>query len=696
MQKAVSQAELSNVIPLEPGLLPDPGKISRPIVRIHLLGPMRASSFMGDNILPRGRKARALLGCLCLAPGQRLSRSRIAAMLWDRVLDFQARASFRQAVRELVVAFGPLAPELVTCDRETISLNTGLCWIDASALLAPEFPAQNAHRSDLASHCTGELLEGLDGFSVAFDQWLLGERTRFTEQRRALLEAELNQANGANKAANERAEIARRLIMFDPTHEGASRILMRALADMGERGQALREYSRCKEALQTTLEVEPSAETHALYDAIRMFSGRDDRTTDAEPDPAPRKKAKSIKPAESTQRSRLRVGVLPFLATPAPGEENLALCLSQEISAALARFRWFDVIAPMALMRRPAAFTSEEQLRPKEVDYVVDGALSGNGESFQISVRLLDLTRYASPVWSSHFELNSRELHKIDEMITAPIVAQIDPVILFIEGQPKRSEKFGAGGLLLRAIPMIYSMEREKYREAGELINRALEMEPDNAMAAAWAAYWHLFYVGQGWSRDVASEFATVRDYAVRAIRLDPENAEALGIYAHVCAFADRDFESALHYYDRAFRLNPNLAIIWALSAPTYCYIGQPEKALKQLERYRELAPFHPYFFWVENLYTIAYTFLGDYEQAVQTGRRAVKTNPDFVNGYKPLLAALGHLGRREEAKPYLDKLMALEPNFTLKRFAREYPIQKEFDRERYIEGLRLAGVPEG
>ena len=441
MQKAVSQAELSNIIPLEPGFLPDPGKISRPIVRIHLLGPMRATSFMGDNILPRGRKARALLGCLCLAPGQRLSRSRIAAMLWDRVLDFQARASFRQAVRELVVAFGPLAPELITCDREIISLNTGLCWIDASALLAPEFSAQNAHRSDLASHCTGDLLEGLDGFSVAFDQWLLGERTRFTEQRRALLEAELNQANGANKAANERAEIARRLIMFDPTHEGASRILMRALADMGERGQALREYSRCKEALQATLEVEPSAETHALYDAIRMFSGRDDRTAEAEPDPAPRKKAKSVKPVESTQRSRLRVGVLPFLSTPSTGDENLALCLSQEIAAALARFRWFDVIAPMALMRRPSAFTNEEQLRPKEVDYVVDGALSGHGESFQISVRLLDLTRYASPVWSDHFELNSRELHKIDEMVTAPIVAQIDPVILFIEGQPKRSRE---------------------------------------------------------------------------------------------------------------------------------------------------------------------------------------------------------------------------------------------------------------
>ena len=72
-----------------------------PLARIHLLGSMRATSFRHADILPRGKKARALLGCLCLADGARVSRARIAAMLWDRVPDFQGRASFRQAYRDL-------------------------------------------------------------------------------------------------------------------------------------------------------------------------------------------------------------------------------------------------------------------------------------------------------------------------------------------------------------------------------------------------------------------------------------------------------------------------------------------------------------------------------------------------------------------------------------------------------------------
>ena len=384
MQKAVSQAEMSNVIELEPGFLPDPGKISRSIVRIHLLGPMRAT-FVHGRQHPAARPQGAGAARMSL-PRRRVSaspRSRIAAMLWDRVLGLPGARELPpggSGTRRRVRAAGAGTDYLRS--RNNIVSTPGCAGSTRSALLAPELLAQNAHRSDLASYCTGELLEELDGFSVAFDQWLLGERTRFTEQRRALLEAELNQANGTNTAANERAEIARRLIMFDPTHEGASRILMRALADMGERGQALREYSRCSDALQTTLEVEPSAETHALYEAIRMFSGRDDRPADAEPDPAPRKKVKSVKPVETpaAQPSARRRAAVPRHAVarrgksrfvPEPGDRGGARALPL-----VRRDRADGADAPASAPRSPA----RSALRPKELDYVVDGALSGDGE----------------------------------------------------------------------------------------------------------------------------------------------------------------------------------------------------------------------------------------------------------------------------------------------------------------------------
>jgi DNA-binding SARP family transcriptional activator len=637
----------------------------QPLARIHILGSMRATTYVGENILARSRKGRALLGYLCLNGGERVARSRLCSLLWERVSDRQARSSLRQALFEVSSAMGPLVGELISADVDTVRLEPRACWIDALAVLSSE------HAGELGSLCTGELLEDLSGITPPFDQWLLMERTRFASRLRVLFESEMERLG--NAPAVRRAALARDVIAFDPTHEGASRVLMRALIDMGERAQAIREYERCREALKTTLDVEPMSETRALYDAVRTFQGNG---------------AASRQSYAVPSCGRLRVGVMPLRAHGTVGQ-NIADSLGQEIAAALARFRWFDVIAPVALVP-----TVDGKL-PSGLHYVVEGEMSGDDKRLRVNFRLLDVTDLARPVWSDRFELAADELDRIDELVTAPAVARIDPVILFIEGRQKRREHSGPVAIVLQAISLMYSMERDKYEEAGRLLIHAAQLDPDNAMVAAWGAYWQVFNVGQGWSSNPAEALATAQKLAIKAIRTDPDNAEALGIYAHICAFLDKDFETALHYFERSRRSNPNLPFIWALSAATHSYIGEPDIALQQLERYHHLAPSDPYLCFWENIYTVAYMFKGDYEKAVAVGRRVVMANPEYTNTYKPLIAALGHLGRREEAAPYVAKLLSLEPGFTAAKFGKDYPIRKPEDRARYLKGLVLAGVPE-
>ena len=633
----------------------------RAIVRIHLLGPMQATTYLGENILPHGSRARALLGYLCLAAGGHVSRVDLAHLLWDRVSERPARANLRQALRELSSSFGKFSHELISSGRDILRLNIDLCWVDALAVLALEPATDNVSYRDLKALCRGELLAGLDAVSASFDHWLLSERTRIAERLELLLGRELERSGRKG---------------------GEVQNLKRVLADMRERLEVLRAASRRSEARLKKGSIRPPTEGES--------GSRKDHSV------AAATKSPNDDKGSTASRDRLRLGVLPFLAHGSERrDEDLAFSLSQEIAAGLARFRWFDVVAPIALQPAPSVrFIDEHQLRERGLDYVIDGNISNDGKNIRISVRLMDLAEHVRPVWSESFELARDELHRLDELVTTRIVSRIDPVILFIEGQPKRRAQYGATGLLLLAMPMIFSMERKKYEEAGELIRRAIEIDSTSSMAAAWMAYWHLFYVGQGWAKDTEQTFAQVREHALRAIRLDPDNAEALGIYAHCCAYGDKDFDTALHYFDQALRLNPSLAFIWALSALTYCYIGEPKTALERLERYRKLAPAHSYTSYFENALTIAYAFNGDYERAVLVGRRVVKANPNFVAGYKPLIAALGHLGRREEAKLYIDKLLELEPGFTVERFRRDYPLKKASDRRRYMKGLLLAGVP--
>jgi DNA-binding SARP family transcriptional activator/TolB-like protein len=663
---------------------------AHPIVRIHLLGPMRATNYLGDDVLPRAKKARAALGYLCLAFGARVPRARIASMLWDRVSDAQARTSFRQVVSELTSAMGCLSAELISTGRATIRFNTDACWIDALALL--ESSQSDMQRSDLAVLCGGELLEGMEEISEPFGQWLMNERIRFKERLKASLDIVLQQADRPGFDPHQVAAVARRLISFDATHEGASRALMRALAKLGDWGQALQEYERCRLALLMASRVKPSLESERLYERICAQSAR---KSDAKALGGPIQSAVAARDihAEGPERSRLRVGVLSFDTNGCENDQNLALSLSHEVAAALARFRWFDVISPVAMMQRPlATLVSKNIFQRDALDYAVDGTVTKKGQRYHVGVQLLDFTRGTRPVWSDRFELEIAELHRLNELVTARIVGSIDPVILFIEGQPKRRERHGAAGLLFLAIPLIYSMERGKFQEAGDLIQRALGIEPDNSMAVTLSAYWHLWHVGQGWTTDSGKTLSTVESLCLRAIELDPENSEAMGIYAYTLAWR-KEFDRSVHFFDRSLRLNPNLAYIWALSAATYCYLGEPENALRRLTRYHDLAPLDPYYAFFENAYTIAYTFKHDYERAVVVGRRVVKANPEFINGYKPLIASLGHLRRREEAAPYIEKLVSLEPDFTIDKFKKVYPFKLPQDRDNYCQGLRLAGI---
>jgi DNA-binding SARP family transcriptional activator/Tfp pilus assembly protein PilF len=681
---AIQNANQNNLVALDVGA-------RQAIVRIHLLGALRAISYLGEDLVPRGRKARAILGYLCLHAGQRVPRAKIAALLWDRVPDHQARASLRQSLRELLLAFGPLADEVLETDAEMIRLNQRVCWVDSAAILAGPHPA-NLLRTDLAALCEGELLEDLNGISEAFDEWLLMERARFATEITGVFDEELHQIAQADVPAERRAGLARRIIACEPTHEGASRILMAALADMGEKAQALREFERCRMAMQSRLEVEPSAETRALYDKLRLVpmrpkvaagQGRENHT---EP--------RGLSAISAPTASRLRIGVIPFQAT---AEENaqLAFSLSQEIASALARFRWFDVVAALTPQPQMAQW-DEAFLRAKGWHYVVEGNLVSGADKISISIRLLDIGQDIRPVWSDRFELATNMMDQLHDRVVAPVVARIDPAILFIEGQQSTSRWSSATRLVVQAIPMLASMRREPFERAGELLAEALHLEPENAKAAAWKAFWYIFHIGQGWSPDPVLSIKRAQELAFGAIKNDPESAEAHAVCGHICAFLEKDYDSALHYFNVAIRLNPNVAVVWAISAATYCYIGQPNLALKHLDRYQNLAPSNPNTHVWDGVFTTAYLIGRDYDQAYRHGRRFVRENPDFSNGYKPLIAALGHLGRREEAAPYLQKLLQLEPNFTIAQFTRTYPLARQEDRENYARGLELAGVPKG
>jgi DNA-binding SARP family transcriptional activator/TolB-like protein len=686
---------MADLVPPMLSLAPSSGAPGQVVVRLRLIGQMEAWSLTSENVLPQGRKTRALLAVVALSAPRPALRGRLAELLWSRRPEEQARASLRQEIHRLLEALSPTGGDILTVTRDHLALRPGAVWVDVDEVMraTTEQPAS-------LSLLEGDLLEDLDGIDPAFDAWLAAERERVRDKARSVAEALLRSQVEPEAAI----PVAQRLLSIDRAHEGAWRALMRAHAARGERGMAIQSYDRCRAVLADLLDAAPSAETQKLLAEIRGPSSSRLRPRPLAPapiedleEPLPVLEPKAL---AAPARGGAHVGVLPLqLVGTSDDEAHLATGLAEEITTALARFRWMFVVSSNSLARFAMESRDETAIRRTfGIDFLLDGTVQKERTRLRITLRLLDLRAGNQIVWARRFDRQSHDLLSLQDEIAAEVVAQIDPEILLIESKriaARPPVDATAYDLMLRAVTLIGRMERQPFMQARDLLDRAIALEPDYAAAHAWYAYWHVFLVGQGWAEDSQAALELAGQLAERAIVLDPFDARGLAIAGHVRAFLHHRLHEAIALHERALSLNPNLAMAWNLSGVAYAYLGDWEEADRRVARYKKLSPLDPHAFFFDTAFIIVALLKRDYESAVVAGRAVTEMNPSFSAACKPYLAALGHAGRLQEASVVLRRLLAIEPDFTIERFMATTPIERPGNREHYAEGLRRAGVPE-
>ena len=676
-----------------PTMTPAPDPV---MVRLRLIGQMEAWTLTSENILPSGRKTRALLAVLALSSPRPVLRGRLAEMLWSRRPEEQARASLRQEIHRLLDSLNPVGVQILAITRDHLALRPGTAWIDVEEVMRAT-PAKPSALSLL----DGELLEDLIGIDPSFDSWLASERERLRDRGRTLGENLLRE----KQDPEEMIPAAQQLLAIDRSHEGAWRALMRAYAARGERGMAIQAFERCRSVLTDQLDAQPSEETQRLISEIRS-AGSGVAAPRPVPRPEGRNDAKALKPeprpAEPrppVQRGGARVGVLPLqLIGTSENEAHLSTGLADEITSAMARFRWMFLVSSASLARYATQSRDEMAIRRAfGIDFLLDGSIQRLDTRLRIAVRLLDLRAGNQVVWSRRFDREAQDLLTLQDDIAAEVVAQIDPEILLIEAQrvaARPPQDATAYDLVLRAMTLITRLERSLFVEAGELLRQALAQEPDYAAAHAWYAFWQMFLFGQGWANDPKAVMTEAGRLAERAVMLDPQDAKALSIAGHVRAFLHRRWREGLSLQERALTLNPNLAMAWALSGAALAYIGDIGEAERRMIRYKKLSPLDPHAFFYDTVSIMIALLKHDHEAAVAVGRAVSELNPGFSSACRFYLAALGHLGRKDEAELVLRRLLSLEPGFTIRRFQQATPLERPGDREHMSLGLKLAGVP--
>jgi DNA-binding SARP family transcriptional activator len=231
--------------------------------------------------------ARALLAYLVMEVGRVHQRETLAALLWPDHATSDALANLRQALNRLRHAVGDreAVPPILNITRKTIQFNpAGEYWLDVATFDALTTAVNRHPHPDLgacpeclqrlqeaANIYRGELLDQFVMESALFEEWLHRRRDHY--HRRAITTLDQLASGYETCGEYERAQaIIERQIELEPWRENAHRRLMRMLALRGQRGAALLQYQRCCQMLNDELDVEPAAETTALYHQIRAGS----------------------------------------------------------------------------------------------------------------------------------------------------------------------------------------------------------------------------------------------------------------------------------------------------------------------------------------------------------------------------------------------------------------------------------------
>lgn len=654
---------------------------------------MAAEDSNGRTYLPRTRKTRAVLAVLAMASPKPVLRQQLASLLWSRREQEQARGSLRQSVHELQDVLGPAWSHLFITDRHHLALRGPALEIDAFLLTQPAVIS-----AEILDRFEDVLLEDLNGLDPEFDRWLLDERARFQRIGRTIGESLLAKCDNPVAAI----EAAEQLLAIDRVHEGAWRTIMRSHAERGDRGAAMASYDRCRGVLAENSDSRPSPETEDLIGRIRAQTGPGGHLVTVNPvNSVAEAQAAYVHPRTAPRRDRstLRLRVAPLRTIGADHDNGLALGLAEEISAGLSRFRWISCVPggfwPVTPGKGDAA---PDPWAALEADLILDGTIQHGLGRVRIIVRLIDMRADGEIAWAGRFDRPMTDPLTMQDELGAAIVAQVDPELMKHEGRRNattRSHDMTAQDLLLQALPSIYRLDRGSYVDARRLLQASLRADPASSVAHGWLAYWNLLYVGQGWAADPEESSAEAARLAERAILLDPGDARALTLAGHVRGFLGKRPEEASALHERAIALNPNLAIAWCFSGLSHFYMGRHDEALRRINQAIRLSPSDPHAFFFDMALTMPYLMSGDCASAVEAGRRAIELNPLFSSAYKGYLAALGWIDRPREAREVLDRLLSLEPGFSVEAAVSRSPLTRSEDIVRYAEGLRRTGLRE-
>ena len=348
------------------------------------------------------------------------------------------------------------------------------------------------------------------------------------------------------------------------------------------------------------------------------------------------------------------LAVLPFTNLSGdPEQEYFADGMVEEITAALSRVRFLFVIARNSSLSYKGSGKDVRQVaRELGVQYLLLGSVRKSGGRLRVTAELIDGSD-GGHLWADRYDSGLEDIFDVQDRLTEAIVGAILPNLRATEierARRKRPESLGAYDCVMRAMPAVWAHDPEMAVEALELLERAMSLDPNYALAKSLASWCHAQQVIYLRSSDPQRERDQALALAEAAARLDSNDPLVLTILSAAYTLSKR-LDRALALIEKALRLDPNSAWAWQRSGWVRVHEGPAELAIEHFERGLRISPFDPINF---NSYLgigVAHFTAERYGEAVEWLRKGIEERPSAVWAYRLLAPAYALAGQLEEAR---------------------------------------------
>ena len=656
------------------------------MISVKLFGKLSVTDSDGKSIPIAGAKSQGLVAYLALNTEMPPSRDRLMALFWgDRFTD-QARQSLRQAVTKLRRTFPD--PNTILAENDRIGFNPDLVTVDVDefSALADDSSAEATRRA--RQLLAGPLLDGLYGQQTDFEDWIASERQRFVSLTLRVLErsAKIEQKLGN---ANEALDIARRIVAIEPLRDASQMVLIRTLAQQGERAAAIQQFNTYVPLLQKELGVGAGPDLMRLMSEVRGEGFFAAEAPETSPEPPPQPTPPSM--------HRTSIAVVPYARQG--GDDDLGFLidgLTEDISRNLSLFSWLDVKASNdGTGKRLTGADMSALGKDLGLDYIVHGSLRASGNKVRLTVQLADPSS-ARYLWVNRYDRTADDPFALQDELSDTIAASIETELERLAGRSTREiaiDDMNAWEAYHRGLAIQYEFSVDTNALAQTYFRRAIELDPNFGLAYARLSYAMVISAIYFEADNLKTVLNDALKLAQEAARLDPGDAVVRFALGRVY-LARGEYDRSITDLKAAIELNPGMAQAHCGLGDSLAYSGELETAMGCFEEAVRISPSDPYRWAFLSYGATALLFKKEYEQAADWAAKAEAVPNSHYWATAIRASALAHDGHTEQAAAAIGDLKRKRPGITAE-FVRErlFYLRNPEQVELYISGLKKAGL---